>query len=251
MGRSTDKVGGYCGRGSSCRCCWQCCPPPCPIQLLRPPTLTSLPQLPPTSPPPLSRPTTLLSQSSRTSLPLEPRLSLDPSVPTRLFTSQLSTRPALTPSRLSPRLLPPLSTLLLRSQLLLPMLLQLLLLGFPYWQHLDAPEQFQDHKHQFQVSFSCEGLNLTFSFSFKSCLHTFNSLGEVLLSRGKLLILLSISCLTWVSSSSALSTLFSSCSRAPSASESAASSSIFSASRRLRILSISWIDLPPSLIWSM
>merc|ERR1711915_943671 len=99
-----------------------------PIQLLRPPTLTSLPQLPPTSPPPLSRPTTLLSQSSRTSLPLEPRLSLDPSVPTRLFTSQLSTRPALTPSRLSPRLLPPLSTLLLRSQLLLPMLLQLLLL---------------------------------------------------------------------------------------------------------------------------
>merc|ERR1711994_485470 len=54
--------------------------------------------------------------------------SLDPSVPTRLFTSQLSTRPALTPSRLSPRLLPPLSTLLLRAQLLLPMLLQLLLL---------------------------------------------------------------------------------------------------------------------------
>merc|ERR1711915_71307 len=102
--------------------------PPRPIQLLRPPTLTSLPQLPPTSPPPLSRPTTLLSQSSRTSLPLEPRLSLDPSVPTRLFTSQLSTRPALTPSRLSPRLLPPLSTLLLRFQLLLPMLLQLLLL---------------------------------------------------------------------------------------------------------------------------
>merc|ERR1711915_1073134 len=95
-----------------------------PIQLLRPPTLTSLPQLPPTSPPPLSRPTTLLSQSSRTSLPLEPRLSLDPSVPTRLFTSQLSTRPALTPSRLSPRLLPPLSTLLLRSQLpMLPTLL--------------------------------------------------------------------------------------------------------------------------------
>merc|ERR1712228_1054081 len=39
-----------------------------------------------------------------------------------------STRPALTPSRLSLRLLPPLSTLLLRSQLLLPMLLQLLLL---------------------------------------------------------------------------------------------------------------------------
>merc|ERR1712079_488827 len=78
-----------------------------------------------TSLPPLSRPTTLLSQSSRTSLPLEPRLSLDPSVPTRLFTSQLSTRPALTPSRLSPRLLPPLSMLLLRSQLLLPQLLTL------------------------------------------------------------------------------------------------------------------------------
>merc|ERR1719419_1149529 len=99
--------------------------PPCPTQWLRPPTLTSLPQLPPTSPPPLSRPTTLLSQSSRTSLPSEPRLSLDPSVLTRLFTSQLSTRPALTPSRLSHRLLPPLSTLLLRSQLLLPMLPQL------------------------------------------------------------------------------------------------------------------------------
>merc|ERR1719435_319041 len=92
--------------------------PPLPIQLLRPPTLTSLPQLPPTSPPPLSRPTTLLSQSSRTSLPLEPRLSLDPSVPTRLFTSQLSTRPALTPSRLSPMLL---------QLLLLPMLLPQLL----------------------------------------------------------------------------------------------------------------------------
>merc|ERR1711915_895722 len=99
-----------------------------PIQLLRPPTLTSLPQLPPTSPPLLSRLTTLLNQSSRTSLPLEPRPSLDPSVPPRLFTSQLSTRPALTPSRLSPRLLLPLSMLLLRSQLLLPMLLQLLLL---------------------------------------------------------------------------------------------------------------------------
>merc|ERR1719435_52854 len=96
--------------------------PPLPIQLLRPPTLTSLPQLPPTSPPPLSRPTTLLSQSSRTSLPLEPRLSLDPSVPTRLFTSQLSTRPALTPSRLSPRLLP-----MLLQLLLLPMLLPQLL----------------------------------------------------------------------------------------------------------------------------
>merc|ERR1711988_2065927 len=46
-------------------------------------------------------------------------------------------------------------------------------------------------------------------------------------------ILLSISCLTWVSSSWHLSTLFSSCSRAPSASERAASSSIFSASNLL------------------
>merc|ERR1719145_221057 len=54
----------------------------------------------------------------------------------------------------------------------------------------------------------------------------------------------SISCLSWVSSSWMRRTLFSSCSRAPSASESAASSSIFSASRRLQILSMSWIDLP-------
>merc|ERR1712110_425444 len=43
-------------------------------------------------------------------------------------------------------------------------------------------------------------------------------------------ILLSISCLTWVNSREARRTLFSSCSRAPSASEEAASSSIFSAS---------------------
>merc|ERR1719175_246906 len=64
-------------------------------------------------------------------------------------------------------------------------------------------------------------------------------------------ILLSISCLTWVSSSAALRTLFSSCSRAPSASESAASSSSFSASKRFLILSISWMERPPSLIWSM
>jgi myosin heavy subunit len=61
-------------------------------------------------------------------------------------------------------------------------------------------------------------------------------------------ILRSISCLTWVSSSWARSTLFSSCSSAPSASDKAASSSIFSASRRLRILSISWMERPPSLI---
>merc|ERR1719492_538685 len=64
-------------------------------------------------------------------------------------------------------------------------------------------------------------------------------------------ILLSISCLTWVSSSWHLSTLFSSCSRAPSASDRAASSSIFSASILLQILSISWMERPPSLIWSM
>merc|ERR1719210_500033 len=64
-------------------------------------------------------------------------------------------------------------------------------------------------------------------------------------------ILLSISCLTWVSSSWHLSTLFSSCSRAPSASDRAASSSIFSASIHLQILSISWMERPPSLIWSM
>merc|ERR1712173_569101 len=72
-----------------------------------------------TSPPPLSRPTTLPSPSSRTSPPTEPRPSLDQSVLTRLSTSQLSTRPAPTPSRLSPRLLPPPSTLSPMSQLLL------------------------------------------------------------------------------------------------------------------------------------
>merc|ERR1719340_4964 len=64
-------------------------------------------------------------------------------------------------------------------------------------------------------------------------------------------ILLSISCLTWVSSSWHLSTLFSSCSRVASASDRAASSSIFSASILLQILSISWMERPPSLIWSM
>merc|ERR1712154_472243 len=90
--------------------------------------------LPPTSPPPLSRPTTLPSPSSRTSPPTEPRPSLDQSVLTRPSTSQLSTRPAPTPSRLSPRLLPPPSTLSPMSQLLLmlplpqlPLLLTLLL----------------------------------------------------------------------------------------------------------------------------
>merc|ERR1719273_816749 len=60
----------------------------------------------------------------------------------------------------------------------------------------------------------------------------------------------SISCLTWVSSREALSTLFSSCSRAPSASDRAASSSIFSASSLFLILSISWMERPPSVIWS-
>ena len=64
-------------------------------------------------------------------------------------------------------------------------------------------------------------------------------------------ILLSISCFTWVSSKEALSTLFSSCSRAPSASLSAASSSSFSDSSLFLILSISWMERPPSLIWSM
>merc|ERR1712098_965034 len=83
----------------------------------------SQPPLPPTSPPPLSRPTTSPSPSSRTSPPTEPRPSPDPSVLTRPSTSLLSTRPAPTPSRLSPRLLPPLSTLSPMSQLLLMLLL--------------------------------------------------------------------------------------------------------------------------------
>merc|ERR1712020_291775 len=61
----------------------------------------------------------------------------------------------------------------------------------------------------------------------------------------------SISCLTWVNSSWDLKTLFSSCSRAPSASSRAAWSSIFSASKRFLILSISWMERPPSLIWSI
>merc|ERR1719422_2426538 len=61
----------------------------------------------------------------------------------------------------------------------------------------------------------------------------------------------SISCLTALSSSWHLSTLFSSCSRVASASSRADCSSIFSASRRFLILSISWMERPPSLIWSM
>merc|ERR1719320_537822 len=109
--------------------------PPCPTLLLRPPTPTSPPPLPPTSLPPLSRPTTLPSPSSRTSPHMEPSTSLDQSAPTRLSTSQLSTRPAPTQSRLFPRLLPPLSTLCPMSQLLLMLLppLLLLLMLLPQW----------------------------------------------------------------------------------------------------------------------
>merc|ERR1719210_556541 len=102
--------------------------PPSPTLWLRPPTPTSLPPLPPTSPPQASRPPTLPSQSSRTSPPTEPRQSTDPSEPTRPSASQLFTRPELTPSRLSAKLSTPQSTLLARSQLLLSMLPQLLLL---------------------------------------------------------------------------------------------------------------------------
>merc|ERR1719187_582275 len=58
---------------------------------------------------------------------MEPRPSLDPSVPTRPSTSQLSTKPIPTPSRLFPRLLLHQSTLSLRFQLPLPTLPQLLL----------------------------------------------------------------------------------------------------------------------------
>merc|ERR1719250_21668 len=70
---------------------------------------------------------------------MEPSTSLDQSAPTRLSTSQLSTRPAPTQSRLFPRLLPPLSTLLLRFQLLLMLLPQLpmLLMLLPLLPMLD------------------------------------------------------------------------------------------------------------------
>merc|ERR1719341_1160251 len=104
---------------------------PCPTPLLRPLILTSPPQLPPTSPPLSSRPTTLPSPSSRESQLMEPSRSLDPSVPTRLSISQLSTKPVPTPSRLFPRLLPPQSTLLLRFQLPPMLLLQLPMLLTP------------------------------------------------------------------------------------------------------------------------
>merc|ERR1719166_619006 len=63
-------------------------------------------------------------------------------------------------------------------------------------------------------------------------------------------ILLSISCLTCPSSSWALRTLFSSASRAPSASSRAAWSSSFSASSLRRCLSSSWMERPPSPSWS-
>merc|ERR1740116_834733 len=59
-------------------------------------------------------------------------------------------------------------------------------------------------------------------------------------------ILRSISCLTWPSSSWALSTLFSSASREPSASSRADWSSSFSLSMRLLCLSSSWMERPPS-----
>merc|ERR1711913_126097 len=62
---------------------------------------------------------------------MEPRPSLDPSVPTRPSTSQLSTKPVPTPSRLFPRLLLLQSTLSLRFQLPLPTLPQLLLPMLP------------------------------------------------------------------------------------------------------------------------
>merc|ERR1712227_532184 len=82
--------------------------------------------LPPTSQPPLSRPTMLPSPSSRTSPPMEPRPSMDQSEPTRLSASQSFTRPEPTPSRLSAKLSTPQSTLLARSQLPPSPLLQLL-----------------------------------------------------------------------------------------------------------------------------
>merc|ERR1712128_329520 len=79
--------------------------------------------------PQLSRPIMLPSPSSRTFLPSEPSTSVDQSVPTRLSTSQLFTKPAPTPSRLFPRLWPPQFMVLPMSQLLpLLMLLPLLLL---------------------------------------------------------------------------------------------------------------------------
>merc|ERR1719245_394581 len=63
-------------------------------------------------------------------------------------------------------------------------------------------------------------------------------------------IFLSISCLTWPSSSWARRTLFSSCSSAASASSRAAWSSSFSTSSLRRCLSSSWMERPPSPNWS-
>jgi len=60
----------------------------------------------------------------------------------------------------------------------------------------------------------------------------------------------SISWRTWDSSSWLRNTLFSSCSRAASASSRAACSSSFSTSRRFLAFSISWMLRPPSPIWS-
>merc|ERR1719225_515198 len=61
---------------------------------------------------------------------------------------------------------------------------------------------------------------------------------------------LSISCLTCPSSSWARRTLFSSCSRVPSASSRAPCSSSFSCSSLLLCLSRSWMERPPSPSWS-
>merc|ERR1712128_97405 len=98
---------------------------PCPTPWPRPLTPTSHPQLAPSSLPLSSRPITSPSPSSRTSPPMEPSTLPDQSVPTRLSTSQLFTRPGPTPSRPCPRLLLPQSTLSHMSQLLLMLLPQL------------------------------------------------------------------------------------------------------------------------------
>merc|ERR1712128_244682 len=90
---------------------------------LRPLTPTSHPQLAPSSLPLSSRPITSPSQSSRTSPPMEPSTLPDQSVPTRLSTSQSFTRPGPTPSRPCPRLLLPQSTLSIRPQLPMPLML--------------------------------------------------------------------------------------------------------------------------------
>merc|ERR1712128_274045 len=104
---------------------------PLPTPWPRPLTPTSHPQLAPSSLPLSSRPITLPSPSSRTSPPMEPSTLPDQSVPTRLSTSQSFTRPGPTPSRPCPRLLLPQSTLSNRSQLLLTLPPQLLMLLMP------------------------------------------------------------------------------------------------------------------------